>query len=150
MKTPATFLTLALAVVSCGWFWKRHKEHSALSLEVGHLRESLAQPASPPVPESSNRKPTQSALEGRPVNWNAVAGEFQQYELIGGMINTNAHLRALFEDMSVAELWAAFEELNSADLGKAERQILEGQFLEILLRKDTERAFNTFAVREHR
>lgn len=144
-------ISILLLIVSGVWFWMRYHEHSSLAAQVASLQKRLAQSHTPLGTNSSDRKRIPTALDRRPVDWAAVAQELRNGKSIGGgLLRSDAQLRALIEAMSIEELWAAFGEISAADLSKTDREVLEDVFARSLLQKDPERTFTTFTTGERK
>jgi hypothetical protein len=149
MKPRLTLLPIGLILVGIGWLWHRQSEHAALDAEIVRLQMLLARPERA-APEGKPVRPRQgSAIESQPRDWQAVAVELRNGTAIaGGLLSTNAHLLSLIDAMTVEELLAALDEIATADLGEADRDLIERRLATALIKKDPELGFSRFAVRE--
>jgi hypothetical protein len=146
MKPPKFILLAAMVLAGAGWLWHGETERQNLKTRISRLRAQLDRPA--PDHDPRPRQAWRSALERKPVDWQAVAKELRGGKPIGGLLVMNARLLELIDAMSVAELVAALDEVAAADLEKGDREALEQRLAAVLITKDPEQGFTRFTVRE--
>jgi hypothetical protein len=145
MRHRQFILPFALVLAAAAWLWRGELERRELADRIDDLGTRLDRPPARPASPSRPERPT--AIERDPVDWQAVAAELARGTNLGGLLQTNARLRAAIEAMSVEDLLAAMEELKMAGLEKSEFELLEKHLAMAILLQAPEMGFPRFAVR---
>ncbi len=147
MNSFRKLLPLLLLLAAAGFLWKQTSERRDIAGEVQRLRSLLVAADSKALPTNSDRPQRKTSLDKDPRDWAAIADELKSGVGVGGLLQTNARLRAAIEGMSVEELLAAMEELKDAGLKKTDRELLEEELAKAILLQSPELGFTRFADR---
>ncbi len=145
MRHRRLIIPLTLVLAGAVWLWRGESERRDLTDQIENLGPRLDLPPPRPAPPAPPAR--RSAVERDPVDWQAVAAELASGTYLGGLLETNARLRATIEAMSVEDLLAAMEQLKDAGLSKADLERLEQQLAMAILLQAPEMGFSRFAVR---
>ncbi len=145
MRHRRLLIPLTLVLAGAAWLWRGEGERRDLTDRIGNLGTRLDRPPARPAPPTPPAR--RSAVERDPVDWQAVAEELASGSYLGGLLETNARLRAAIEAMSVEDLLAAMEQLKDAGLSKADLERLEQQLAMAILLQAPEMGFSRFAGR---
>jgi hypothetical protein len=144
MRYRQLILPFALVLAAAAWLWRGELERRELADRIVDLGTRLDRPPARPASPSRPERPT--TIERDPVDWQAVAAELARGTNLGGLLQTNARLRAAIEAMSVEDLLAAMEESKMAGLEKSQLRVVQMRLAMAVLLQAPEMGFSRFAV----